>query len=122
MVEPKPDFSAIEAISPLKWPAEDTVLNDIAVVDLRFDPKAVAPAVEKDVASKLLIEVLLHAVELDSVRLTSDSSVPLLKTNELPFRTLKARTSKRTTKVPVHYWVIAGICVLAAAAIGYALM
>ena len=122
VVEPKPDFSAIEAISPLKWPAEDTVLNDIAVVDLRFDPKAVAPAVEKDVASKLLIEVLLHAVELDSVRLTSDSSVPLLKTNELPFRTLKARTSKRTTKVPVHYWVIAGICVLAAAAIGYALM
>ncbi len=122
VVESKPDFSAIEAISPLTWPAEDTVLNDIAAVDFRFDAKAVAPAVEKEVASKLLIEELLHAVELDGVRLTSDSSVPLLKTSELPLRTIKARTSKSTKKVPVLYWVIAGICVLAAAAIWYALM
>ena len=122
VTEPKPDFSSIEAISPLKWPAEDTVLNDIAAVDFRFDPNAVPPAIEKEVASKLMIEELLHAVELDSVRLTSDSSVPLLKTTELPLRTIKARTSKSTAKRPVLYWVIGGICVLAAAAIGYALM
>jgi hypothetical protein len=121
-VESKPDFSAIEAVSPLNWPAEDTVLNDIVAVDFRFDPKVVAPAVEKEVASKLLIEELLQAVELDSVRLTSDSSVPLLKTSELPLRTIKARTSKSTTQIPVLYWVVGGICVLAAAAIGYALM
>jgi serine/threonine protein kinase len=122
VTEPKPDFSSIEAISPMKWPARDTVLNDIAAVDFRFDPNAVPPAVEKEVASKLMIEELLHAVELDSMRLTSDSSVPLLTTTELPLRTIKARTSRRTAKRPVLYWVIGGICLLAAAAIGYALM
>ena len=122
VIAPKPDFSSIEAISPLKWPAEDTVLNDIAVVDFRFDPKAVPPAIEKEVASKLVIEELLHAVELDSVRLTGAASVPLLKTTELPLRTIKARTSRGAAMSPVLYWVIGGICVLAAAAIGFALM
>ena len=122
VIAPKPDFSSIEAISPLKWPAEDTVLNDIAVVDFRFDPKAVPPAIEKEVASKLVIEELLHAVELDSVRLTGAASVPLLKTTELPLRTIKARTSRGPALRPVLYWVMGGICVLAAAAIGFALM
>jgi serine/threonine protein kinase len=49
-----------------------------------------------------------------------DSS--LLKTTVLRPGTMKARTSKGTTKDWVLYWVIGGICLLAAAAIGFALM
>jgi len=118
IVEQKPDFSSIEARSPLQWPEEDTVLNDIAPVNFHFDPKSVQPWIEKEVASKLMIEELLTAVELDNAGLTSDSSIRLLKTTELPRRTVKVRQSTS----PVLYWVIAGICMLAAAMIGYAFM
>ena len=117
-VEQKPDFSSIEARSPLRWLEEDTVLNDMVPVEFHFDPESVQPSIEKEVASDLMIAELLTAVELNNADLTSDTSIRLLKTTDLPHRIVKAKQSKS----PVLYWMIAGICVFVAAMIGYAFM
>ena len=102
--------------------AVDKVFPEIAVVNVRSNPREVPVAIATEFSSKLMMKDLRHGMKLVRGRLTSESLVPLHKPTELPPRTIKARTSKSTTKVPVLYWVIAGICVLTAAAIGYALM
>lgn len=102
--------------------AVDKVFPEIAMVNVRSNPREVPVAIATEFSSKLMMKDLRHGMKLVRGRLTSESLVPLHKPTELPPRTIKARTSKSTTKVPVLYWVIGGICVLAAAAIGYALM
>jgi serine/threonine protein kinase len=114
VIEPTPDFSSIEAMVPLKWPAEDTVLNDITPINFSFDPKAFAPQLEKEAASKLMIDELLAAMELDDSQPKNDSGVPLLKTTALASRTVNTRQSKRSAKRPAINWLIAAIVAAAA--------
>lgn len=113
--EPTPDFSALQAISPAKWPAEDTVLNDIATAGFRFDPAARGkPLFDVGADTSVMIEELLAAVGHDSNRLGNDSGIPLLTPIETPRRTTKVKAGKspRTSKNSLMYGLIAGISLL----------
>jgi len=108
-VTPTPDVLSVEDSVSLNWPTEDTVLNDIAATSLKSDPKAIAPQVEQEVASKLMINELLAAMELDNAQAANESGVPLLKTTDLPHRTINARQSKSPATGRMRYWVLAAI-------------
>ncbi|MDA1232641.1 MAG: serine/threonine-protein kinase, partial [Planctomycetota bacterium] len=114
--KPTPDVSALQAISSTKWPAEDTVLNDIAAAGFRFDPAArrKSPSEGGGADASVMIEQLLAAVGLDSDRLGNDSGRPPLTRIETPRRKTKVKAveSPGTSKNLLMYGLIGGISLL----------
>lgn len=120
-----PAISSIESTSPS--PAEDTVLNDIAIAGFRFEPASFAPRVDNEAVTRQMIEQLLTAFDLDSENLTGDSGIPLLTSIDLPPRKTGSKVVKPTkgARNPVALWSIVGLSVLAAivlSVIGYSMM
>ena len=121
------DFSAVESIAPSKWPAEDTVLNDIARAGFRFDPASITSRSDDEVDTRLMIKQLLAAVDLDSEKSTGDSGIPLVMTSDLSRRKTGSKVVKPTQRghSPVFVWSVAGLGALAAivlVAIVYSIM
>ncbi len=122
-----PDFSSIESTAPLIWPAEDTVLNDIAMAGFRFDPASITPRSDDEAGTRLMIEQLLSAVNLENENSTGESGIPLLTPIDLPRRKTGSKVVKPTKRArnPVALWTIVGFSVLAAivlSVIGYSMM
>ncbi len=122
-----PDFSSLEATQPSKWPAEDTVLNDIAIAGFRFDQASFTPRVDDEAATREMIEQLLSAVDLDSENSAGDSGIPLVTTIDLPRRKTGSKIVKpaKAVRNRVALWSIIGSIVLALVVlgvIGYSMM
>ena len=108
VVEKKFEFLTLNVEAPLKWSAEDAVLNDVLASEPRFDLRTIKLQADREIATKLIVEELLAAVEGDNAPLASDSSVPILKTTDLPRQSATAKRSKNPL-----YWVLAAIGVFA---------
>ena len=122
-----PDLSPIESTPPSKWPAEDTVLNDIAMAGFRFEPASSNPRLDDEAVTRHMIEQLLTAVDMDSENPTGDSGIPFVTTIDLPRRKTGGKVVRPThgTRNPVTLRRIVGLIVLAAivlSAIGYSMM
>ena len=122
-----PDFSSIESNAPSKWPAEDTVLNDIAMVGFRFDPASITTRTDDEAVTRQMIEQLLTAVDMDSENSTGDSGIPLVTAIDLPRRKPGNKSAKPTqgARNPVVVWCIVGLiglAVIVVSAIVYSLM
>jgi serine/threonine protein kinase len=111
-----PDFSSIQSNAPSKWPAEDTVLNDIAIAGFRFDPASITTRSNVEVDTRLMIEQLLAAVDKDSENSTGDSGIPLVTSIDLPHRKIGNKVAKpiKEERSSVVLWSMVGLGVLAA--------
>lgn len=117
--DPPPDFSSIEAMATLRWPAEDTVLNDIAISGFSFNPAEIKPRTNDEADTRQMIEQLLAAVDLDSEHSANDSGIPLLTTINLPQRKTGTKAVKPSQKVrsSVVFWSLIGLSLLALIAV-----
>lgn len=111
-----PDFSSIQSNAPSKWPAEDTVLNDIAIAGFRFDPASITTRSNVEVDTRLMIEQLLAAVDGDGENSTGDSGIPLVTSIDLPHRKIGNKVAKpiKEERSSVVLWSMVGLGVLAA--------
>ena len=125
--DPPRDFSWIEAMASPRWPADDTVLNDIAIMGLSFNPAEIKPRTNDEADTQQMIEQLLAAVDLDSERSANESGISLVMTGNLPPRMTesKAVIPNIQDDNSVLSWCIVGGSVLAAivlSVIGFALL